>query len=194
MTAAALAALGLMLVAVAWTGTARASVRASAAAPTDPYLRRAIVNNLPGAVPPLDWRGWAVAPSLRDGAERLAARVHRAGGRLFISPAPGAIGRQAGAATTQHNSDRWGEVRAVDLMVEGVKLADAVAMARGLGLFSGIGAYPDWRPSPGLHVDVRADRVATDPALWGAVNLGAGQTYTTLAAALDRAAVVEGVA
>ena len=89
-----------------------------------------------------------------------------------------AVGRCLGRDnTTQHNIERWGEVRAVDCFPSGMEptsVADAVQLADEIG-FTGIGLYPQWRNNkgevqPGLHLDVRSDRRPGDPATWGYLN------------------------
>jgi len=92
---------------------------------------------------------------------------------VVISPAPGAVGRRDGpTGGSQHNIDRWGEVRAVDILLPEIKtVAEATNMARlavAVG-FTGVGFYPDWNPRAGLHLDVRRDKYPGDPALWGGV-------------------------
>jgi len=114
---------------------------------------------------------------------------------VTISPAHGAIGRRLGPnSKSQHNVDRWGMVRAVDVIptVGGQNLKTrhtaklAIEIAKRSG-FTGIGYYPHWKPMPGLHVDVRRDRTVDDPALWGAIRNGPSQTYVSLDEALDNA-------
>lgn len=113
-----------------------------------------------------DFGAWPMAPRLVALLNEFATRIEAIGGRVFVSPAAGAVGRHDGVSgTSQHNVDRWGEVRAVDVMLTGVALRTAADIAAAVG-FHGIGAYPDWLPSPGLHLDVRADRTAANPATW----------------------------
>lgn len=88
------------------------------------------------------------------------------GYNIMISPAPGGIIRHQGkAATSQHNIDKWGEGRAIDIMpyvkkfgkkraLTLVEAQDFVTLAKKLG-FRGIGVYPTWKPFPGFHLDVR---------------------------------------
>ncbi len=111
----------------------------------------------------------------------------RWGHPVYISPASGAVGRHNGDSdTSQHNLDKWGEVRALDLMptVDGRSMtaADAeraVSLAKEIG-FTGIGVYSDTSPYWLLHVDVREDRLSGSPATWGRI---AG-IYTGLAEVL----------
>lgn len=97
------------------------------------------------------------------------------GAPVQISPAAGGIGRHNGGDDhSQHNIDRWGEVRAVDVfpMVE-IRPGQYRYMstredrqrahdtARAVG-FTGIGLYTDTKPGNMLHVDTReGSRVAT---------------------------------
>lgn len=97
------------------------------------------------------------------------------GAPVKISPASGGIGRHQGSdGTSQHNIDKWGEVRAVDVfplvevrpgeyryMNSQADRARAFNTAKQVG-FRGIGLYTDTTPGNMLHVDTRdADRVAT---------------------------------
>ncbi|MAY02477.1 MAG: hypothetical protein CMQ38_05805 [Gammaproteobacteria bacterium] len=107
----------------------------------------------------------------------------RWGAPVVVSSAPGGVGRNDGPeGTSQHNVDQWGEVRAVDVfpMVrgEGGRLvymnsaedrARAVRIAQEVG-FTGIGVYTDTGPGNMVHLDVRIDRNAIDPALWARVS------------------------
>lgn len=110
------------------------------------------------------------------------------GAPVMVSPAHGAVGRQLGKdATSQHNIDRWGWVKAVDVMPKGMlERADmerAIRLAEEAG-FTGIGVYPFWHPFPGLHLDVRDSpdgRVAT----WAGVPKGGKQVYIGMLAGLD---------
>lgn len=90
---------------------------------------------------------------------------------VHLSRHPMAIGRRGGT-NSQHDVDTWGVVRAVDTMPEGVRtpeeLRHAMNVARTVG-FTGIGVYPDWHPSPGLHLDVRRSHRPGAPAMWGGI-------------------------
>ena len=88
-----------------------------------------------------------------------------------ISPVDGALGRHGGQSdTSQHNVDRWGEVRAADVMPRNVDLGTAYQAALEAG-FTGIGLYPEANPRPMLHLDVReADTVAQ----WSGFRAGSG--------------------
>jgi uncharacterized protein YcbK (DUF882 family) len=100
---------------------------------------------------------------------------HRLGVPVIISPAAGSLGRNDGLSTSQHNIDLWGEVRAVDVMFTGVNLETAYQIAKDIG-FTGIGAYPDWQPTQGMHLDVRQ----TPLALWAGIKEGTNQVYKSI--------------
>jgi len=110
---------------------------------------------------------------------------------IMISPALGAIGRTLPPGhsnyNSRHNITRWGEVQAIDIMpliktADGVRGCDpfelkmAYNMAVDIG-FTGIGVYPDWLPHAGLHVDVRDDHAAGNPATWSGIKTAQGQKY-----------------
>ena len=80
------------------------------------------------------------------------------GAKVKVSPAEGAVGRHGSESTSKHNVDRWGEVRATDVFPEGLRTqADArraIRCAEEAG-FTGIGIYPEWEPSVGMHLDTR---------------------------------------
>jgi len=106
---------------------------------------------------------------------------------VIISPANGSLGRYLGSGeSSQHNVSKWGEVRACDIMFPWMKtkaeLKHAVEVAKQVG-FTGIGAYPHWKPYMGLHVDTREDRQAGNPALWSAVLVAGKQKYVGLGVA-----------
>ena len=124
--------------------------------------------------------------------EMLDAFREQWGAPVHVSPSQWALGRHNGTdGTSQHNVDRDGILRAVDLMPEGIKtradMERAVDIAKRVG-FTGIGVYPDWRPRPGIHVDTREDRVRNNPAQWGAVRdtPSAKQRYTSTHEALSK--------
>jgi len=97
---------------------------------------------------------------------------------VHVSPVIGAIGRNDGDGDTgQHNFDMWQEVRAIDVFPEGIDefggRERAYQIAKEIG-FTGIGLYRDthfkgilWTM---LHVDVRVDEVAGDPAKWSRID------------------------
>jgi len=89
------------------------------------------------------------------------------GAAVALSNIPGGIGRNAKGSYSQHNVDRWGEVRAVDGYIpEHISYAQFYEVAKRAG-FTGIGLYTGW-PSGrrGFHVDVRDDRNTDYPATW----------------------------
>lgn len=114
----------------------------------------------------------------------------RWGRPVEISGHPDALGRVLGPTElSDHNLSRHGAVLAADVLPEGCSsrsdLQRAMALAVEIG-FTSIGIYPDWHPSPGLHLGVRHERRPGDPAVWGAVHTPQGQKYVTVADALDR--------
>lgn len=101
--------------------------------------------------------------------------------KIYISVAPGAVGRHLGPTNaSRHNVDRWKEVQAVDVMPDGLEnVSDAFMfydMARKVG-FTGIGFYPQWKPLPGFHLDVREAKFAS----WGRL----GGVYVGIQSAFD---------
>jgi uncharacterized protein YcbK (DUF882 family) len=74
----------------------------------------------------------------------------------------------------------WGEVRAVDVMFTGVTLEKVYQIAKEVG-FTGIGAYPDWKPSQGMHLDVRQAPLA----LWSGILEGGKQVYKSITTAFS---------
>lgn len=107
---------------------------------------------------------------------------YRHGGPIQISGHDSALGRQLGPDDrSQHNIDKWGEVRAVDAMFPRVKTqADAervIRQAKECG-FTGIGFGPFWLPYVGMHLDVRDDRFPGEPATWGYVLNEKGKQVT----------------
>ncbi len=106
------------------------------------------------------------------------------GAPVIISPARGAIGRTDG--TSFHNYARHGKVKAIDLMPRGMLTATdrvrAFASAKAAGA-TGIGLYPDWRPSQGIHIDVgvRTGKGVGNPAKWAGVRSpSGGQVYVAI--------------
>ncbi len=102
------------------------------------------------------------------------------GAPVQLSPAEGGIGREDDS-NSQHNVLKWREVRATDIMPEGMDApADrerAVRIAREVG-FTGIGVYPNWKPRPGIHVDVREPEYAGHVATWS--QLASGGPYLSI--------------
>lgn len=113
--------------------------------------------------------------------QKLDEFRHRLGVPVMISPADGALGRYLGPTSlSQHNVDMWGEVRAADVMFSGVDLETAYQVAKDVG-FTGIGAYPDWNPYPGLHLDVRQAPLA----LWSGIKEQGKQVYKAISEAFS---------
>lgn len=135
--------------------------------------------------------------------QKLDEFRHRLGYPVQISPAFGAIGRpvigsddqaaESGAEKSYHNYLVHGEVMAIDVMpkppagdsaMERQRWAD---VARAIG-FRGIGLYPDWKPRPGIHLDVRpasALKAGQVAATWAGIRNGEGkQIYTDIGAGL----------
>jgi hypothetical protein len=100
------------------------------------------------------------------------------GAPVDITSAEGGIGREDESGS-QHNVLKWGEVRAVDILPQGMNTSEdrqrAVTIARQVG-FTGIGVYPDWKPSAGLHLDVRQGKFAS----WSAFKVAGVQRYFNL--------------
>ncbi len=108
---------------------------------------------------------------------------------IYISQHDDALGRRQGDSYSQHNIERWGEVRAADIIPRGIRNDDDanrfVYLATDVG-FTGIGVYPDWNQGVGLHLDTRIDAKPGSPAVWGAVNNEMGQQrYVTITEALE---------
>lgn len=99
---------------------------------------------------------------------------------VLISPADGAIGRTT--SRSFHNWKRHGSIKAIDIMPIGLDNAfeaqRAYRHAVQVGAL-GIGIYPDWKPRPGMHLDVgkRAGRFHGNPAKWSAFRINGVQRY-----------------
>jgi hypothetical protein len=117
-------------------------------------------------------------PALLVGLDNLRAAL---GHSVAISPAAGSLYRP-GDLTSQH-----GKGKAADIMLPaGSDLARAFAIAQTIPEFGGVGVYPYWKPTPGLHVDTRP-RVAGKLATWGDIGTGGRHEYVSAAATLARA-------
>lgn len=108
---------------------------------------------------------------------------HAWGGPVLVSPLSAGVGRRMGPdAKSFHNVDRYGVVKATDIMPSNFKTKEdfkrGFEIAKDVG-FLGIGIYPDWNPSAGMHVDVgrRAGRFQGNPAKWSAFKVNGVQTY-----------------
>lgn len=137
---------------------------------------------------PNEFGGWyeQLHPQLK---EKLDAFREGWGAPVQVSPVGGAVGRRGGSSRSRHNVDVWGNVQAVDVFPIGlVGHADAiraVSVAKRVG-FTGIGFYPNWRPQPGVHLDVRDDRPPGRPATWGGIRPdGGAMKYVSLQEAID---------
>lgn len=100
-----------------------------------------------------------------------------------ISPHPKAIGRYKG--DSYHNVDQHGWVMALDLMPHAMydqrQVIEVSRIASNLG-FGGFGLYPDWQPSPGIHIDIRPrdNKIVK----WGGIDIKGDQHYVTFHEAL----------
>ena len=94
------------------------------------------------------------------------------GAPVMISPHADALGRHGGRDDlSQHNVDKWGEVRAADIFPMGIGdegFIRAYDAAKRAGA-SGIGFYPGTTPGPMMHLDVRKDRTPDSPATWSRI-------------------------
>lgn len=118
---------------------------------------------------PAEFREWYPVISTRL-LVLLDVLRYRWGHAITISANPRALGRHDGPSLSQHNIDRWGEVRAADVFPKSLfKRDDAqriILLAKEVG-FTGIGLYPHWDQGVGMHLDVRHDRKPGQPAVWG---------------------------
>ncbi len=121
---------------------------------------------------PAEFREWwpHMSPDLLKKLDRFRELW---GAPITVSPVNGALGRHLGPHDdSQHNIDKWGEVRAIDVFPYGLNAENAEyakKLAQQAG-FSGIGIYSDTRPSWMMHLDVRPDRTASRPATWARVS------------------------
>jgi len=109
----------------------------------------------------------------------LQALRERHGAPIHISPHPRALGRHLGdGSQSDHNFDRWQEVRAADVFPEMPQTPEATRkfmdLCREVGV-SAIGVYPHWRNrhgryQTGFHIGHRPGREG-NPALWGLIRL-----------------------
>lgn len=147
----------------------------------------------PAFFSPREFQGWA---TMMDVTLLVRLDTWRAlwGKPIAISSHPRGVGREVEEGKpgydSQHNYVQWRQVRAVDCIPSGITTADDLRRARDLAIdagFTGVGVYPHWRPSPGVHVDTRRSNVPGEPALWGAVqpDRDQAQQYVSAEAALD---------
>lgn len=141
---------------------------------------------------PEEFRDWydRMSPEL---LQKLDAFRAEWGAPVVVSSAHGGLGRHGGEHDeSQHNVDKWGEVRAIDVfpkietapgVFRWMETADerqrAYQVAKSVG-FTGIGLYTDTRPGNMLHVDVRRGRLSGQPATWSRVGgsyLGLGEVF-----------------
>jgi hypothetical protein len=127
--------------------------------------------------------------------QKLDALRDAWGDSVIISPAIGALVRSYPFGhsnySSRHNVIKYGEGQAADIMpqitngdgtkrgLDSFEMRMFFNMAKDVG-FTGIGAYPDWLPFAGFHVDVRDDHVAGNPATWSGIKTAQGQKYFAL--------------
>lgn len=121
---------------------------------------------------PYEFGKWWLSMS-PDLLQKLDAFREEWGAPVRISPHPDALGRHLGVEhLSQHNIDRWGEVRAVDIFPKGMDTVEdmsrAYDIARRVG-FTGIGIYTDTKPSNMMHLDVRTNKPVGKPAKWSRI-------------------------
>ena len=112
------------------------------------------------------------------------------GAPCVVSPAEGALGRKLDQGVmSQHNVNQWGEVRAADIFPAGMNTpedcARAFECAKSAGA-TGIGIYTDTKPGNMLHLDVREDRTADNPATWSRVMKDGQRQYLGLFAVMPK--------
>lgn len=104
--------------------------------------------------------------------EKLREKV----GRIMISPAEGAITRKKPGSMHDISNGRLS--LAIDVMPIDVSLKKFYDAARQLPEIGGIGLYPDWRPYPGAHIDLRKRKNNGLLATWAGVNVDGEQVYS----------------
>lgn len=118
---------------------------------------------------PKEFNGWfdKLSPELKIRLDVLRGVL---GVPIILSKSDAAMGRHLGKDNlSQHNVDKWGEVRAVDGYVpDDVNIKDFYDTCVSVG-FTGIGLYKGWSHKYGFHVDVREDRKPKMPATWGGI-------------------------
>lgn len=133
---------------------------------------------------PSEFRGWhrLMDPKLLLVLDRFRDEW---GKPVAVSPAEGAIGRRLNPPNiSYHNISKWGLVKAIDVMPDGLRSGSdfrkVFEAAKKAGA-TGIGLYPDWKPKPGIHLDVRDGALAK----WSAFNVSGKQTYFAIEKAFN---------
>jgi hypothetical protein len=98
------------------------------------------------------------------------------GAIIEVSPHVSALGRYLGLSFSDHNFDRWKEVRAIDVFPAMDQTSAAALKFLGVCKKVGVGAigcYPHWTNKNGLqqigfHLGYRPERT-DNPALWGMI-------------------------
>ena len=134
---------------------------------------------------PSEFRGWF--PHMNHDLLEIMDNFRELwGDSTYISPANGGIGRKLNPPNkSYHNILRWGEVMAIDLMPRGMTSPQERERAYECAVEAGalgIGIYPDWKPRPGIHLDVgkRPGRGLGNPAKWSAFRINRRQRYFEL--------------
>lgn len=92
--------------------------------------------------------------------DKLRAKI----GRIMVSPATGAVARER--IGSQHDRSNGRLSVAVDIMPLDVDLETAYYAARDLVKIGGVGAYPEWMPHAGIHIDLRHRKSGGALAQW----------------------------
>ena len=107
---------------------------------------------------------------------------------VIISPARGSLGRLSSKTKeSQHYPRPF--VPAADVMLPESTLQQGYEAARFIG-FHGIGAYPDWRPYHGMHLDMRKGRTSSNPSLWAGVKVLKGKKFVQDYVGIEQAGVM----
>jgi len=108
------------------------------------------------------------------------ARLRRLCGQpMTPSPARGAIARTWSEHSQHYISEERPLSTAIDLMVLEGSLETVYNYAKDMGEIGGFGAYPQWKPHHGIHIDIRP-WVNGHQATWMAVKGKDGQVYSGL--------------
>jgi len=125
-----------------------------------------------------EFRGWKMSLRLIVMLDLFRERLKK---KVNVSKNKDAIGRM-GEGTSQHFFEMFDEVRAIDVIPEGMTKDNAeeyIKIAEECG-FTGVGIYPHWAQGPGLHLDVRDAFLAK----WGAVYQDDVQVYVSVEEAI----------